>query len=95
MKDTSMLLEDILEAIASIQRFHVDSYDSFLADERTQDAIMYNLIVIGEAANHIPDEFCKLTSKNGSPANYVKIVTKVNLLFLASQSKSRIQNSQT
>jgi uncharacterized protein with HEPN domain len=32
------------------------SYDEFLADAKTQDAILYNLI-IGEAANQISDEF--------------------------------------
>jgi uncharacterized protein with HEPN domain len=29
----------------------------FLADAKTQDAILYNLIIIGEAANQISDEF--------------------------------------
>jgi uncharacterized protein with HEPN domain len=33
------------------------SQDEFLADAKTQDAILYNLIIIGEAANQISDEF--------------------------------------
>jgi len=57
MKDTSMLLQDILHAIASIESYVVPSYEVFLEDERTQDAIMFNLIVMGEAANKISEEY--------------------------------------
>ncbi|MDZ4159689.1 MAG: DUF86 domain-containing protein [Anaerolineaceae bacterium] len=57
MKDTRKLLQDMLDAIASIEFFVVPSYDAFLEDEKTQDAIMFNLIVMGEAANKISDEF--------------------------------------
>ncbi len=57
MKDIPKLLQDILDAITSIESYEVASFDAFLADEKTQDAIMYNLIIIGEAANKISDEF--------------------------------------
>jgi uncharacterized protein with HEPN domain len=30
----------------------------FLADERTFDAVLRNLEIIGEAARHIPEEIC-------------------------------------
>jgi len=53
VKDISKLLQDILDAIASIESYEVAYFDTFLADEKTQDAIMYNLIIIGEAANKI------------------------------------------
>ena len=33
----------MLEAIASIETYTVVSYDAFLEDEKTQDAIMFNL----------------------------------------------------
>jgi uncharacterized protein with HEPN domain len=57
MKDTHRLLQDMLDAIASIETYAVTSYDAFLQDEKTQDAIMFNLIIMGEAANSIPHEF--------------------------------------
>lgn len=31
-------------------------YDAFIADERTYDAVLRNLELIGEAATHIPNE---------------------------------------
>lgn len=57
MKNTASLIEDIIQAIESIESYHVSSYEIFLNDEKTQDAIMYNLIIIGEAANQITKEF--------------------------------------
>ena len=50
-------LRDIVDAIEAIEAYSVSSYDEFLADGKTQDAILYNLIIIGEAANQISDEF--------------------------------------
>ena len=50
-------LRDILGAIEAIEDYSVSSYDEFLADSKTQDAILYNLLIIGEAANQISDEF--------------------------------------
>ena len=56
MKDKKKL-QDILAAIEAIETYSVSSYDEFLSDPKTQDAILYNLIIIGEAANQITDEF--------------------------------------
>ena len=50
-------LRDILDAIETIEAYSVSSYEQFLADTKTQDAILYNLIIIGEAANQISDDF--------------------------------------
>ena len=50
-------MHDILDAITAVEAYSVSSYDKFLADTKTQDAILYNLIIIGEAANQISDEF--------------------------------------
>jgi len=58
MKDQKKL-QDILDAIATIETYAVSSYAEFLADDKTQDAIFYNLIIIGEAANQISDVFQK------------------------------------
>lgn len=51
MKNLMKLLQDMLRAIETIESYTVSSYDDFLADEKTQDAVMYNLIIFGEAAN--------------------------------------------
>lgn len=56
MKDKKRL-SDILDAIEAIEAHSVSSYDEFISDDKTQDAILYNLIIIGEAANQISDEF--------------------------------------
>ncbi|MDY6868429.1 MAG: DUF86 domain-containing protein [Chloroflexota bacterium] len=50
-------LQDILDAIAALETYAVSSYADFLADVKTQDAILYNLIIIGEAANKISEAF--------------------------------------
>ena len=55
MKDNKKL-QDILAAIEAIETYSVSSQDEFLSDSKTQDAILYNLIIIGEAANQIPEE---------------------------------------
>jgi uncharacterized protein with HEPN domain len=56
MKDEKRL-RDILGAIKAIDSYSVSSYDEFIADTKTQDAILYNLIIIGEAANQISDQY--------------------------------------
>ena len=50
-------MRDIVDAIEAIEAYSVSSYDEFLADAKTQDAILYNLIIIGEAATQISGEF--------------------------------------
>jgi uncharacterized protein with HEPN domain len=50
-------VRDILDAIAEIQKFtHGMDYETFQADDRTIRAVEMNFIIIGEAANLIPDE---------------------------------------
>jgi uncharacterized protein with HEPN domain len=56
-RDWRLYLDDILESCAKIQRFTAGmDRAAFLADDRTFDAVVRNLEVIGEAAKHIPDE---------------------------------------
>lgn len=47
----------MLDAISSIETYASSSYEAFLEDEKLQDAIMYNFIIMGEAAHKIPDEY--------------------------------------
>jgi len=57
MKETTRLIQDMLRAITSIESYTVQSYDTFLEDPKVQDAIMFNLVIMGEAAHKISDEF--------------------------------------
>ena len=57
-REITLLLNDMLEAIKNIQEYTQGmSYDSFLADKKTRDAVYHNLEVMGEAANKFPDHF--------------------------------------
>lgn len=54
--DWRLRLEDILEAIAKIERYTAGmTFENFGADEKTVDAVLRNLEVIGEAARHVPE----------------------------------------
>ena len=56
-RDWTFRIRDILEAIAKIRRFiNGISFEAFENDEELTDAIVHNMTVIGEAANHIPAE---------------------------------------
>lgn len=56
MKDQQRIA-DMLAAIEAIESYTVSTYQRFLADHKTQDAVMYNLIILGEAANQVSAEF--------------------------------------
>jgi uncharacterized protein with HEPN domain len=50
-------IEDILDALEEIRNFSEGlGFEEFLHDNKTLKAIVLNFIVIGEAANNIPDE---------------------------------------
>ena len=61
MRPERLYLSDIVEAAEAIQRFllDVDTEESFYEDELRQSAVLQKLIVIGEAAARLPDEFKK------------------------------------
>lgn len=51
-------LSDILEAARRIASYVADlTYDAFRADTKTQDAVIRNLEIIGEAAKKVSAEF--------------------------------------
>ena len=50
-------LKDMLDAIVAIEGYSSLSYEELLKDSKTQDAIMFNLVVLGEAANRISEDF--------------------------------------
>lgn len=57
-RDPKLLLVDILEAVEKIKRYTAGlSYELFIEDSKTQDAVIRNFEIIGEAANQLPEEF--------------------------------------
>lgn len=57
-RDAGLLIEDIEGAMARIERYVADTdRESFLKDEKTIDAVVRNLEIIGEAVRRLPPEF--------------------------------------
>jgi len=55
-RDWILYLDDILESSKKILRYVEGlTIDQFKADEKTYDAVVRNLEIIGEAAKNIPD----------------------------------------
>ena len=53
-----LLVEDIWESIEKIERYTEGmTRDNFQSDEKTTDAVVRNLEIIGEAAARLPEEF--------------------------------------
>lgn len=56
-RDWKLFLDDILEAAGRIIQYAEDmTFETFLSDHRTYDAVVRNLEIIGEAAKNIPSE---------------------------------------
>ena len=56
MKDYTIYLADIIEAMAKIQRYTDGlTFESFAANEMAVDAVNRNLEIVGEAARSIPE----------------------------------------
>ena len=53
-----LLLNDILESIDKVEQYTRGmSFDTFSNDQKSIDAVVRNLEIIGEAANRLPDDF--------------------------------------
>jgi uncharacterized protein with HEPN domain len=56
-RDWRLYADDIIEACGKIRRFVAGlDYEAFVADERTRDAVIRNIEIIGEAAKNLPPE---------------------------------------
>ncbi|MBI5080230.1 MAG: DUF86 domain-containing protein [Chloroflexi bacterium] len=56
-RDYRLFLDDIKTACQKVLRYTSEmSYEQFINDEKTYDAVVRNLEVIGEAAKKVPDE---------------------------------------
>ncbi len=59
-RDLRMFLEDIRDSCAKIRRYTAGlSLGGFVADEKTVDAVVRNLTIIGEAVKKLPLDFRK------------------------------------
>jgi uncharacterized protein with HEPN domain len=57
LRDWRLYADDIIESCGKIRRFIAGmTFETFAADERTHDAVVRNLEIIGEAAKSLPDE---------------------------------------
>ena len=62
MKDDGLYLHHILEAIERIQSYTSGGLEAFQSDLKTQDAVVRNLQIIGEASKKVSHE-----TRAGSP----------------------------
>ncbi|MDP2861619.1 MAG: DUF86 domain-containing protein [Desulfobacterales bacterium] len=59
-RDFRLYLDDIMDAILRVRSYVKDQdEDVFAADRKTQDAVIRNIEIIGEAAGKLPDEVQK------------------------------------
>ena len=57
-RDAKLLLSDILDAVEKIKKYTLGlTFETFIADSKTLDAVIRNFEIIGEAANRLPEEF--------------------------------------
>lgn len=77
-RDPRLYLDDILEAIDQIQEYILSmDYETFVQDRKTQDAVVRNLEIIGEAAGRLPEN----TKDAASEIEWRKIVGLRNILI--------------
>ncbi|MCP3981460.1 MAG: DUF86 domain-containing protein [bacterium] len=56
MIDDKTYLEHILDAIDKVDAYTADGRDAFMADTKTQDAVVRNFEIIGEATKRLTSE---------------------------------------
>ena len=58
-RDWKFRIEDILNAVSAIEKYTQGmEFDTFIEDRKTVDAVVRNLMIIGEAAVHVPEDIC-------------------------------------
>lgn len=56
-----LLVDDIIASGRKIQQYTVDlTFDQFIQDSKTVDAVIRNFEIIGEAANRLPEDYKEL-----------------------------------
>ena len=56
MKDEQAYLLHAIEAVDAIQRYTVDGREAFFSDGKTQDAVIRNIEILGQAVKGISDD---------------------------------------
>ena len=57
-RSANLLIQDMREAIEKIRRYTAGlTAETFSTDEKSVDAVVRNLEIIGEAANRLPEDF--------------------------------------
>lgn len=57
MRDISLYLQDIIEAMSAIEKFVEGiSFDEFREDDKTSSAVIRKFEIVGEAAKQIPQD---------------------------------------
>lgn len=57
-------IKDIVDSIEKIEKYCQNiTYEQFLQDDKTKDAVVRNLEIIGEAAKNIPDHIKEISSE--------------------------------
>jgi uncharacterized protein with HEPN domain len=70
-RSSGLFVEDIWESIEKIERYTKGmTRDNFQSDEKTADAVVRNLEIIGEAAGRLPKDF----TDRYSEIEWVKII---------------------
>jgi uncharacterized protein with HEPN domain len=58
-KDWKFRIQNILDAVGAVQKYTQGmEFKTFTEDRRTVDAVVRNLIIIGEAAVCVPEDIC-------------------------------------
>ena len=73
-RETRLYLDDMLEACRRVTNYTAGmTFEQFVADERTRDAVARNLEILGEAAKKVPTTFgsCSRPSTGAKPAHSV------------------------
>jgi len=70
-REPKLLIGDILDAAVKINNYteHL-SFDDFLKDSKTVDAVIRNFEIIGEAAKRLPNDF----KKSYPSTNWTRII---------------------
>jgi uncharacterized protein with HEPN domain len=84
-----LLLEDILASAEKILNYTENlSYDDFIADSKTIDAVVRNFEIIGEASNRLPEEFkdenntvIGLESEDSETGSFINTLVLITRLF--------------
>ncbi len=96
--DIRLLCGDITEAVERILRYISNmTYDEFLADTRTQDAVTRNLEILGEAVKNLPEPFKNSIPKFHGASSLeceTNSSTTISVSVLRSSGKRRIPTSQ-